>query len=470
MRARRRWTFVLTLTAVLLSLFALAGTARAGEIIDGNNPPTVRNNMHSCPRGYIATGVHVGNNQLLCLGLFSDPAGFMTTGESVVSSNFWPPDSVTRAAHGYSSALPSIPWCGPDRYVTGVHVANRQLNCAQFPSGSNRNYTPRLGHIVVDYGTNPTQRSNMHACPRGFVLVGANFDNNTFLCAELPFCQEASHCPGSLAGEVCEFQSIACDEDCLFTTTGVCRRQGQLSFREDNGCVEDFVGWLTERSGNLVNFTNNDAFTNDEARSLSLSNVRAGTIIRVYDNSAGSTNDDWTQIFAKTNISSTCVGTFQTSSDTPSLRIDHHRVDNLDGKVSRVDVRSAIIDFGGRCVDVNMNNNAAQIFDCHAGPNQSWIYEADGEIRGINGLCLEANSSEIHTWPNLPAGQSRRAAVRVANCNGSVHQKWTVTEAGQLRMFADMCLDIVSGTSQNNAALQIFPCNGGQDQRWLSSF
>lgn len=451
----------------ILTFLGCAGAARAGEIIDGNTPPTVRNNMHSCPRGYIATGVHVANNQLLCLGLFSDPAGFLTTAETVVSGILWPPDSVTRAAHAYTG--PSIPWCGPDRYVTGVHVANRQLNCAQFPTATNRNYTPRLGHIVVDLGSNPTQRSNMHACPRGFVIAGANFDTNTFLCAELPFCQEASHCPGSLAGEVCEFQSISCDEDCLFPTTGVCRRQGGLSFREDNGCFEDFVGSLTDRSANVVNFTSNDAFTNDEARSLSLSSVRAGTIIRVYDNSAGSTSDDWTQIFVKSTTSA-CVGTFQSSFETSALRVEHHPVDNLDGKVSRVDVRSAIIDFAGRCLDVNQNDNSAQIFDCHAGPNQSWIYEVDGEIRGLGNLCLEANSSQIHTWPNLAAGQVRRASVRVANCNGSVHQKWTVTEAGQIRMFSDMCLDIAGGTSQNNAAVQIFPCHGGQNQRWLSSF
>ena len=56
----------------ILMLFACAGTARAGEIIDGNNPPTVRNNMHSCPPGYIMTGVNVAGNQLLCTGSFGN--------------------------------------------------------------------------------------------------------------------------------------------------------------------------------------------------------------------------------------------------------------------------------------------------------------------------------------------------------------------------------------------------------------
>ncbi|HBL26295.1 MAG TPA: hypothetical protein DD490_05605, partial [Acidobacteria bacterium] len=98
--------------------------------------------------------------------------------------------------------------------------------------------------------------------------------------------------------------------------------------------------------------------------------------------------------------------------------------------VSRAEVRSALIDYAGNCVDVNMNNNAVQIYTCHGDPNQSFTYEVDGEIRGWNNLCLEANGSEINTWPNLSAGQVRRATVRMAACNGSTFQKWTATPAG----------------------------------------
>jgi hypothetical protein len=461
MRAHRH--ILRSALAATLVLLACAGTARAAEIIDGNNPPTVRNNMHSCPPGYIMTGVHVNNNQLLCTGPFEAGQSFLTVNEQLDFLSQWPPDAVTRAAHNYTG--PTMHWCGPNRFMTGVHVANNTFNCTEFASGSNQNYTTRLGHIVTDGGANLTVRSNMHACPRGSVLVGANFASNTFLCAELPFCEDTSHCPG--ASDVCEFTSVSCP-NCIAAGTGVCRRQGTLSFREDNGCFGDFVGTLTDRSGNFANFTSQPGFTNDEARALRLTSAPAGTIIRVYDDSTGATSDDWTQIFVK-NTASECLGTLQSSSSSSTLTVDHHHINGLDGKVSRVDVRSAIIDsVGRRCLDVA--GTAAQIFDCHAGPNQSWIYEVDGEIRGLNSLCLEANSAEIHTWPNLAAGQTRRAAVRMANCNGSVHQKWTVTEAGQIRMFSDMCLDIVGGTSQNNASVQIFPCHGGNNQRWLSSF
>jgi hypothetical protein len=465
MQARRRCCRSLSFALLtVLALFCASGAAHAGEIVDGNNPPTVRNNMHVCPPGFITTGIHVFNNQLLCLGLFSDPVGPLTTGETVVSGSFWPPDAVTRAAYAFTGS--PILWCGPDRYVTGVHVANRQLSCAQFPREA-RNTTRRLGHLVVDGGSSTTVRNNMHACPRGTILVGANFDNNTFLCAGLPFCTENSHCAG--AGDVCEFQSSACGDSCLSSNTGVCRNRKQLTFFEDSGCRGDSTGWVTDRSGNAVNFDASDGFDDNDSESLHLGNVPAGTIIRVFDNEWGSEGDDWTRILVKS-PTTFCLGGFETSFESSALQVDFHRVSDLDDEVSRVDVRSALIDFAGRCLDVNVNNNAAQIFGCHGYANQSWTYEVDGEIRGWNNLCLEANSSEIHTWPNLAPGQVRRASVRVAACNGSVFQKWSVTDAGEIRMFADMCLDIVGGVSQNNAAVQIYPCHGNQNQRWLSSF
>jgi hypothetical protein len=461
----KRFCCSLSATLAVLALIAFSGPARAGEFIDGNTPPTVRNNMHVCPRGAIVTGVHVTNNQLLCLSQFADVGGFLTTNETVVSGLQWPPDAVTRAAHGFSGT--AIPWCGPDRYVTGVHVANRSFSCSEFPAASNINFTKRLGHIVVD---GATQRSGMHACPRGSVLVGANFDTNTFLCAELPFCVENSHCPGSLAGEVCEFRSTGCaTDDCIGPTTGVCRRQGSLTFLEDPNCADDSDGWLTDRSRNAVRFPDFDSFDNDDAESLRMTNVRAGAIIRVFDSPDGATSDDWTQIFVKS-TGTGCLGSFESNFENSFVKVQYQRANGLNDHVSRVEVRSAILDFAGRCVDVNMNNNVAQLFTCHAGPNQSWTYEVTGEIRGINNLCLEASSAQIHTWPNLAPGQPRRASVRVAACNGSVHQKWSVTEAGQLRMFNDMCLDIPNGTSVNGRELQIYPCNGGQNQRWTSTF
>ena len=95
MRAHRH--ILRSALAATLALLACAGTARAAEIIDGNNPPTVRNNMHSCPPGHIMTGVHVNNNQLLCTGPFEAGQSFLTVNEQLDFLSQWPPDAVTRA-------------------------------------------------------------------------------------------------------------------------------------------------------------------------------------------------------------------------------------------------------------------------------------------------------------------------------------------------------------------------------------
>ncbi len=355
-------------------------------------------------------------------------------------------------------------WCGPNRFMTGVHVTNNTYNCAELASGDSRFYSNRLGNLIVDTGTT---RNGVRACPRGTVMVGAHFTNNAFLCAELPVCKDTSQCSG--AGDVCERDCPECDE--TFPNFGVCRRRGTISFREDPGCRGDLDGLVTDRSGTPVNFEDDaNDFINDDAESLGLSNVAAGTIIRVYDDEEGSHSDDWTQILVKQPASVCRTNGFEDSINTSNFRIDYHPDDGLNGDVSRVEVTSALIDHAGRCLDINTSTNGAQVFDCHAGPNQSWARQLNGEIRLDNGLCLEANSSEIHTWPNLPAGQTRRASVRVATCNGSAHQKWSVTDAGQIRMFSNMCLDIVGGTSNNGVAVQLYPCTGNQNQRWLSSF
>ncbi len=448
-----------------LTLLACAGAIQADEIVDQS---TSRNNMHSCPPGFIMTGVHVTNDDLLCTGQFANGPSNLTVDENVDSggANAWPPDTETRVAHNYTG--PAIHWCGPDRFMTGVNVGGNAFNCSRFTAtGTGRNYTSSLGHVIVDGGANQTVRNGMHACPRGTILVGAHFGQNLFLCAELPFCEDTSHCPG--ASDVCEFTSVSCN-NCTVPFTGVCRRQGNLDFRAGGSCTQSSAGSLTNRSGNTAtSASTGGAFVNDSARSVSQVNMKAGTIVRIYDSSSGSESDDWTQIFAKTDGAG-CTPSFESSVQSASLKIDYHPFNGLDGRVSLVDVRSALIDFAGRCLDINANNGAIQVFDCHAGVNQSWIYEVDGEIRGQNNQCLEANSSEIHTWPTLPPGQIRRASLRMANCNGSIHQKWSVTEAGQIRMFSDMCLDIAGGASFNQASVQLFPCHGGQNQRWLSSF
>lgn len=86
-----------------------------------------------------------------------------------------------------------------------------------------------------------------------------------------------------------------------------------------------------------VNFQNDSlGCDNDEARSLVLHDVPAGRVIRVYDSPSGATEDDWTSITVKRNISRRVIGTFQQDVDDASVRVVYHRNNGLDGKVSRL--------------------------------------------------------------------------------------------------------------------------------------
>ena len=60
-----------------------------------------------------------------------------------------------------------------------------------------------------------------------------------------------------------------------------------------------------------------------------------------------------------------------------------------------------------------------------------------------------------------------RAGVNIYDCNGQDNQAWTLTPAGELRVYASpKCLDVVGQATTSPAAVQIYTCNGGPNQRW----
>lgn len=179
------------LAAVALWVLAWPTTGLSTEFVDGqNNSPTQRNNMHSCPPGFVVTGVHVDNNWLLCEGPFSFP---LVAPPPPGISNEVADFGVTADNQFPYTAGRTMHWCGSlialnHRMVTGVHVDQNGFGCA--------NYVQRDGTVLpvgtpfIDGGgeSTPTQRSGMHACPVGTVLVGAFFDDNAFLCAQRNYC------------------------------------------------------------------------------------------------------------------------------------------------------------------------------------------------------------------------------------------------------------------------------------------
>lgn len=78
---------------------------------------------------------------------------------------------------------------------------------------------------------------------------------------------------------------------------------------------------------------------NDEARSCTIVDAAAGTVITVYDSPDGSQDDDWAQITVNQNITSpVVVNTFEnsTSYGGGAVTVTYHKDNGLDGKVSRI--------------------------------------------------------------------------------------------------------------------------------------
>lgn len=75
---------------------------------------------------------------------------------------------------------------------------------------------------------------------------------------------------------------------------------------------------------------------NDEARSMRLINVKAGTKITVYDSKNGDTNDDYCIIRVKNQVSEIIINTFEQSKDNENVKVEFHGNNGLDGKVSYI--------------------------------------------------------------------------------------------------------------------------------------
>jgi alpha galactosidase A-like protein/ricin-type beta-trefoil lectin protein/alpha-galactosidase-like CBM13-containing protein/alpha galactosidase C-like protein len=114
----------------------------------------------------------------------------------------------------------------------------------------------------------------------------------------------------------------------------------------------------------------------------------------------------------------------------------------------------------GRCLDVDDNSIAngvqAQLWDCAAGPNQTWT-PARGQLV-VNGTrCLDAYDS----------GTSTGTAVVIWDCNGQRNQQWTLNADGTItNALSGLCLDASGAGTANATKIILWTCGGGGNQRW----
>lgn len=119
-----------------------------------------------------------------------------------------------------------------------------------------------------------------------------------------------------------------------------------------------------------------------------------------------------------------------------------------------------------RCVDVSgvgtANGTNAVLWDCYAGPGQTWQLGTDGRVRvyGNYNKCLDADGGG--------AGNGRR--VQIWDCNGGLQQQWVRDINGWIHWKGDgRCIDASGAGTQNGTPLVLWDCYGGANQKWYGA-
>ncbi|KOU11511.1 endo-1,4-beta-xylanase [Streptomyces ardesiacus] len=113
----------------------------------------------------------------------------------------------------------------------------------------------------------------------------------------------------------------------------------------------------------------------------------------------------------------------------------------------------------GRCLDVpdagTADGTQLQLWDCHSGANQQWTYTDAGELRVYGNKCLDA------------AGTGNGAKVQIYGCWGGDNQKWRLNSDGSVvGVQSGLCLDAVGNGTANGTKIQLYSCSNGSNQRW----
>jgi len=103
-----------------------------------------------------------------------------------------------------------------------------------------------------------------------------------------------------------------------------------------------------------------------------------------------------------------------------------------------------------------------KIEECGASPYQGWDFASDGTIRLINtSLCLQVNGTD-------PVSKS--PSVRTFPCNNNLQsQIWKLSGTTITSAVNGACLDITGQSTNICAAVEVYSCNGGSNQRWTKS-
>lgn len=161
---------------------------------------------------------------------------------------------------------------------------------------------------------------------------------------------------------------------------------------------------------------------NDEARSMSLSGIKEGTRITLFDNRDGKRHDDYSIIDIKRDIGMSeevVIGSFERNADNGTYQAVYTRNNGLDGKVSRIEIGRTPVDFSDAAIVMYEGNNASQNLDCTVPFNSNHRFSmkknshgcSNDEIRSAKIIKAKAGTSFALT--GHPAGSSSQGRTTV---------------------------------------------------------
>lgn len=117
------------------------------------------------------------------------------------------------------------------------------------------------------------------------------------------------------------------------------------------------------------------------------------------------------------------------------------------------------------CMDVMNGSRTAgtpmQIWNCYGGAAQTFAWMSDGSIRAYASstpMCLNVSGSGIDG-----------DRITISACNGSAQQRWSATPAGEIRGLNGKCLDVQNANPANGSKLLVWNCYGSPSQKWDNS-
>ncbi|MET8759881.1 ricin-type beta-trefoil lectin domain protein [Lentzea sp. NPDC004782] len=82
---------------------------------------------------------------------------------------------------------------------------------------------------------------------------------------------------------------------------------------------------------------------------------------------------------------------------------------------------------------------------------------AQGSITSVaSGKCVDVNG----------ASNANGAAVQLWDCNGGTNQRWASTSSKQLAVYGNKCLDVYGAGTSPGTSVVIWDCHGGTNQQW----